>query len=513
MKAAKRNINDLKVISYYTGYIVIGIALLMLIPILTAVVLKEHEPLVDFIISMNISLMLGFTLMILGNVNKEKVYMEWKHGLIIASLSWIVLMALCAIPYYLSNHMVSFIDACFDVMSGFTTTGVFLLQDLDHTSVSLNIWRHMITFVGGQGMVVLAIMFLPKKTQGAYKMYVGEGKDVELVPNATHTTKLIWQISLLYFAIGTFVFWIDGMFVGLNPFSSLYHAACIFASAWSTGGFGPMSQNMLYYHSFSYEIITIIFFMLGTLNFGFHYSVWKGNKKEIYKNIEVQTLFVTIMITSFFTVKGLTMLNVYPDAIAVFRKGVYGLLSAHTTTGFMNLYARQFALEWGNFANLIMIIAMLLGGCACSTAGGFKALRIGIVFKGLIADIKKSLVSERRVKVVKFHHLKEQTLDGDVVKSSAIIILLYMMLFLIGTMIGCYYGYPLVDSAFESASVAGNVGLSIGITSVAMPLGLKLYYILAMYLGRLEFISVFVLIGFTIGGIKKICIKKQEKSY
>ena len=508
MKTAKRNINDLKIISYYTGYIVIGTALLMLIPIITSIILKEYEPLIDFIISMNISLITGFTLIILGNENKDKIYMEWKHGLIVASLSWILLMMLCAIPYYLSGNMNSFIDACFDVISGFTTTGVFLIQDLDHVSVSLNIWRHILTFVGGQGMVVLAIMFLSSKTQGAYKMYVGEGKDVELAPNTRHTTRIIWEISLLYFAIGTFVLWINGMFIGLNPLRSLYHAVCIFASAWSTGGFSPMSQNMLYYHSFSYEIVTVIFFVLGALNFGLHYSVWKGNKKEIYKNIEIQSFFITIMLTSFFIVKGLTRLSVYPDAIAVFRKGVYGLLSAHTTTGFMNLYARQFALEWGNFAILIMIIAMLFGGCACSTAGGFKSLRIGIVFKGIIAEIKKTLISDRRVKIFKFHHLKEHNLDSDVVKSSSLIIILYMILFLGGVMIGCYYNYPLLDSAFESASVVGNVGLSIGITSVSMPQVLKIYYIVAMYLGRLEFMAAFALVGFAIGGMKKICTKK-----
>lgn len=508
MKTAKRNIDDLKVISYYTGYIVIGTALLMLIPIVIALFTKEYEPLLDFLISMNISLIIGFTLMILGNVNKDKLYMEWKHGLIIASLSWILLMILCAIPYYLSSHMMSFVDACFDVMSGFTTTGVFLLQDLDHVSKSLNIWRHILTFVGGQGMVVLALMFLSAKTQGAYKMYVGEGKDVELVPNVKHTTRLIWQISLLYFLLGTFIFWLNGMYIGLKPLSSLYHAVCVFASAWSTGGFSPMSQNMLYYHSFSYEIVTIVFCILGALNFGFHYSVWKGNKKEIYKNIEIQSFFVTIMITSFFIIKGLTKLSVYPDALSIFRKGVYGLISAHTTTGFMNLYARQFSLEWGSFANLIMIIAMLLGGCACSTAGGFKALRIGIVFKGFIAEIKKSLISERRVKVFKFHNLKDHVLDSDTVKSSALIILLYIILFVIGTMIGCYYDYPILDSAFESASVTGNVGLSIGITSVTMPQVLKVFYIIAMYLGRLEFISVFALVGFTIGGIKKVCMRK-----
>jgi trk system potassium uptake protein TrkH len=479
----------------------------MLIPILTALFLKEFEPLLDFIISINISLIVGFILMILGGINNEKIEMQWKHGLIIAALSWIILMVLCSIPYFLSGHMISFIDALFDVMSGFTTTGVFLLQDLDHLSISLNLWRHILTFVGGQGMVVLAITFLFGSTQGAYKMYVGEGKDIELVPNVKGTARIIWIISLVYLLVGMLALWINGIAIGLEPLNALFHAFSIFASAWSTGGFGPMSQNMLYYHSFSYEMLTIIFFILGSLNFGLHYSIWKGNKKEVYKNIETQSFFITATITTFLAVQGLAKLNVYPDAISIFRKGVYNMLSAHTTTGFMNVYARQFALEWGDFAIVMMTIAMLIGGSACSTAGGFKGLRVGVVFKGLIADIKRSLVSERRVKVFKFHHIKDHILDSDIVKSSGLIIICYMFLFVIGTVIGCYYGYPLLDSAFESASISGNVGMSIGVTSVTMPLGLKIYYIIAMYLGRLEFISVFALIGFTIGGIKKLCSK------
>lgn len=508
MKQARRNINDIKIISYYTGYIINGTALLMIIPIIVSLFIREYEPLVDFIISINISLILGITLMWFGSTKKENIYVQWKHGLIIAALSWIVLMVLCALPYYFSGHMISLLDACFDVMSGFTTTGVFLLQDLDHISISLNIWRHILTFVGGQGMVVLAITFFSSKMQGAYKMYVGEGKDIELLPNVRQTTRMIWYISLIYLAIGTFVFWINGMFIGLSPLRSLYHGFCIFAAAWSTGGFSPMSQNMLYYHSLSYEVSTIIFFFIGSLNFGFHYAVWKGNKKEIYKNIEMQTYLISILITTLIIVVGLAKLNVYPDSVSIFRKGVYMLLSAHSTTGFMSVYARQFALEWGQFALIGMIIAMLVGGCACSTAGGFKALRVGIVFKGFIADIKKSLTTEKRVKVYKFHHIKDHVLDSDVVKSSALIIICYMILFLGGVLIASYYGYPVIDAAFESASITGNVGLSIGITSVSMPTLLKVYYIIAMYLGRLEFLSVFALLGFAIGGVKKLCTKK-----
>lgn len=507
MKSDKKVIYDIKIISYYTGYVILGTAALMTIPILTSLAFKEWNAVMDFIISINISLGTGFVMLLVGRDAACRVKFEWKHGLVVASLSWIMLMFLCAIPYKLSGHVTSFLDAAFDVMSGFTTTGLVMTQDLEHLSMGLNMWRFILTFVGGQGMVVLALCFLVKNTAGAYKMYVGEGKDIELVPNVKGTSRIIWAISMVYLGVGTLMFWINGMVIGLKPVSAFFHGLFMFMSAWSTGGFAPMTQNMLYYHSMSYEILTIVFFIIGSLNFGLHYAVWTGNRKEIFKNIETQSFFITATITSFFVVLGLSKLNIYPNAVALFRKGVYNLLSAHTTTGFANVYARQFFLEWGDFAVLMMVIAMLIGGSACSTAGGFKGLRVGIVFKGIIADVKRMLSSERRVNVFKYHHIKDNILEDGTVKSAAFIIICYVVLFTVGVGLGTYYGYPILSSAFEAASVTGNVGLSIGVTAPSMPAGLKVYYIIAMYLGRLEFVSVFVLIGFIAGGIKKVCTR------
>ncbi|MGV8983179.1 TrkH family potassium uptake protein [Clostridium sp.] len=507
MKKIVKNFDGFKIINFYVGYVIMATACLMLIPIFTSLIFKEWSTLLDFIISISIALSLGVILMFTGRRKIDSVRLQWKHGLIIASSSWVILTLLCAVPYSLSGNTGSFLDAVFDVMSGFTTTGLVLTQDLDHLSMGLNMWRHIITFVGGQGMVVLALSFMVNHTTGAYKMYVGEGKDVELVPNVKNTARIIWKISIVYLIVGTTMLWINGIFIGLTPVSAFFHGLFIFMSAWSTGGFAPMSQNILYYHSLSYELLTMILFVLGSLNFALHYAVWQGNKKEVFKNIETQSFFITALIISFFTALKLTNSGVYSNGISVFRKGVYNVLSAHTTTGFGNLYARQFANEWGDFPVVMLIIAMLIGGSACSTAGGFKGLRVGLVFKSIIAEVDKLLNSDRKIKVFKFHHIKEIILEDGMVKSAYLIIICYIILFFIGTAMGTYYGYPVLSSAFEAASVTGNVGLSIGVTTPSMPAVMKIYYIIAMYLGRLEFISVFVLIGATFGGIKKLWLR------
>jgi trk system potassium uptake protein TrkH len=506
MTKVKSKSYNLEIISYYTGYIVLIIASLTLIPVITAILFQEWDPMLDFLISGSISLIVSLAMIMFGSRAKDnKSDFQWKHGFVIAALSWIILMLLCAIPYRLSGHTKSLLDASFDVMSGFTTTGLVMTQDLDHLSVALNMWRHMLTFIGGQGMVVLALTFLTKQVGGAYKIYVGEGKDIELVPNVKGTAKHIWVISMVYLIIGTAALWSIGIFIGLNPVSAFLHALYIFESSWSTGGFAPNSQNIMYYHSVFYETAAMVIFILGSFNFGLHYAIWQGKRREIVKNIETQSFFATSFIACILALAGLAKLNVYPDAIAGFRRVVFNVLSAHTTTGFGSVYARQFALEWGDFGILIMVIVMLIGGSACSTAGGFKGLRVGIVFKGLIMDVKKLLSSERSMKVYKYHHIKERILDDGIVKSSAIIICCYMVTFTIGTLLGTYYGYSFPDSAFESASVTGNVGLSIGVTTPSMPAVMKIYYIIAMYLGRLEFLSVFALIGYIFGGFKKLC--------
>jgi trk system potassium uptake protein TrkH len=259
----------------------------------------------------------------------------------------------------------------------------------------------------------------------------------------------------------------------------------------------------MYYHDFGFELIGMVFFIIGSFNFGLHFALIQGRRKEFIKNIEVISFAVTTLLATALAVYGLKSTGVYTDAIGLFRRVVYNVLSAHTTTGFGSIYARQFALEWGGLGITVMVIAMLIGGSACSTAGGIKGLRIGIIFKGIISDIKKLVSGENSIKVVKYHHIKDLVLDDAVFRSSAAVALLYLILFAGGVILSTAYGYPLAESAFEVASVSGNVGLSIGIISAQMPTLMKWYYMMAMYLGRLEFISVLALIGLMFKGAKQ----------
>ena len=500
----KLNTNSIQSVSYYTGNTMLIFTSLFVLPIIVAIGYGDLNSMFDFIISMSISILVSCGLILYGNKSKHSLEgLSWRHGLVVASLTWVLLTIISAIPYRLSGHSLSFLDALFDVMSGFTTTGVFLLQDLDHISQALNFWRHLLTFVGGQGMIVLAISFFVKEIGSAYKFYVGEGKDIALVPNVKGTAQWIWKISLIYLFIGTLLLWIQGINLGLNPLNSLFHGLYIFMAAWSTGGFAPNYQNILFYHDFLYESIGLVFFIIGSFNFGLHFALIQGKYSEFKKNIEIVSFFVTSFILSLLAVVYLNNTGMYTNAISLFRRVVYNLLSAHTTTGFGSIYAQQFASDWGGLGITVMVIAMLIGGSACSTAGGIKGLRVGIIFKGIYADIQKLMKGDKTMRVVKYHHIKDQILDDTTFRSSATIAILYIVLFAVGVILTTLAGYSLLESSFEVASVTGNVGLSIGITQASMPPYLKVFYIIAMYLGRLEFISIFVLVGMFFKGVKK----------
>ena len=504
MDALKTEITTQRIISYYIGVIVLGFSGLVLLPLGVAVLFAEWNVVLDFSITLSVALICGVLAIKFGIVTRHhRDRVSWRHGLIVASGSWIVLTVLSAIPYSLSGQSLSFLDAIFDVMSGFTTTGVFLLQDLDHVSQGLNFWRHLLTFVGGQGMVVLAVSFLVKELGGAYKFYVGEGKDIALVPNVKGTTRIIWRISLVYLAIGTLALTISGLLSGLNPVNAFFHGLYIFEAAWSTGGFAPTQLNIMFYHSFVYEVIGVVFFILGSFNFGLHYAILTGHRKEFFKNIESVSFMVTATLGSALAVFALQNTGIYTSATSLFRRVVYNVLSAHTTTGFQTVANRQFALEWGGLGVVVLTIVMLIGGSACSTAGGIKGLRIGIIAKGIMADIRRMISSEKRIKVEKYHHIKDMVLDDSTFRNASVIALLYIVMFAIGVLLTTAYGYSITDAAFEMASISGNVGLSIGVTQASMSDVIKVYYIIAMYLGRLEFLSIFALVGVMIQGGRK----------
>lgn len=491
-------VDDIKAIGFYLSKLVIGLGLCMLVPLVLGFFIKEMNPCFDFAISMLATLCIGLALNILCFTKKE---LGWMHSMVVVALSWICAMFIGAIPLYMSGHWASFLDACFEAMSGFATTGLVLVQDLDHLSLSHNLWRHFIMFLGGQGIILVVISFLFQSGGGALKMYIGEARDERILPNIVQTARFIWSLSLTYLVLGTFTFGSVLIAEGMSSLRAFFHGACIFMTAFDTGGFGVQSQNILYYHSARLELFNLVFMVLGAINFSLHYALWTGKRKELTKDIEIRTFCFTIFALWSLVAFALLSSKLYPNIFILFRKGFFQLLSAHTGAGHTTLYSYQFH-EWSQLALLGIIAAMALGGCVGSTTGAIKSLRIGILIKTIILEIKHLMLPEASKIKVKFYHLKEMFLEDRLVRQATLVMVLYLLLYLFGAGVGTFFGNTFIYSLFESTSAAANVGLSCGITNPAMPNFLKIVYILQMWFGRLEFISVFVFIGFIVAFVR-----------
>jgi len=492
-------LGDYKIIGYYLGKITVGLGILMAIPLAIAIGYGELTPAVDFLLSISIAFLFGITLVIVCYTKEDLATM---HAMSVASLSWLVAMFISAIPLILSGHYASYLDSCFEMMSGYATTGLSLCIDMDHMANAHNFWRHFTMYIGGQGIAVVALTFLFKGTAGSFRIYVGEARDERVLPNVIHTARFIWFVSLVYLGLGSGALAISATAGGLAPGKAIFDSVCVFMAAWDTGGFTPQSQNVLFYHNFVFEMITVSIMLLGSINFALHYAVWTGNRKELWRNIEIVTLFISIMVTLSITAWGVAGRGIYAEVIPFFRKVFYQLVSAHTGTGYSTIYPRQFVNEWGQLAMLGLTLAMGIGGSMCSTTGAIKVLRIGVLFKALRQDTKKLLIPDTAVLIQKFHHIKDYILEDKYVRSAALILISYINLYLFGTIAGMLCGYNLSDSLFESVSAAGNVGLSCGITMPSMPDILKIVYIVQMWAGRLEFMSILALSGMVFAALK-----------
>ncbi len=484
---------DVKLIGWGIGRVILGVGLIMTIPLVTALVSTEWDTVLDFLVGILACVAFWLVMEIYCHTRKD---LTWFHGLIVASGGWLVAMLFGAIPSFLSGHYKAYLDACFDLMSGYTTTGLYLLQDLDHVSHGLNMWRHLLTYAGGQGIIVIALTFLFAGTAGAFKIYVSEGKEEKLLPNVIGTARAIWMISLTYLVVGSLFIWISLLAEGMPVARGGLHSVWLFMGAWSTGGFAPQNLNLLYYHSLWVELVTMVIFVIGSFNFALHYAVWTGKRNEIYRNIEVRSFTTTAILGTFMLSIGFAKMGLFTSLTEFFRKGFYNLISGHTTTGNGTVYSVSFFREFGPIAMFAVILVMAIGASACSTGGGFKGLRMGIVARYIRSEIRRLASPESAVVREKIHHVQDIWIDDPLVKGAMFIIICYVVIYSLGAVLGVIYGYDPSVALFDSVSAGSNTGLSAGLTTPLMPALLKVYYIFEMWAGRLEFLSIVALFSF-----------------
>lgn len=483
-------LDDHRSIAHDLGRIVGVLSLAALAPLAWAVTNGEWRSATHFV------LLIGITTIVSAAADRLRPHrgraVGWSHGMVVTSLTWLVVPAFATLPLWMSGHYGRWLDSYFDAMSGVTTTGLATIQDLDHLPESVNLWRHILQFLGGQGIVLAALLFLAGT--GAMSLFEGEGREHRMFPNVRTTARFIWLVSAGHALIGITALTIGGVVIqGFEPIRAFFHGANVFMAAFDTGGFSPMSTSVGYYNSVYYEAIVSVLMLAGAMSFGLHHAIWQ--RQRMGRNIEVRTLAFTIGVTLMVTLVGLAIGGVADGVYPLTRVGLFHVLSAHTGTGFATVSTAEMA-RWSGLAFAGIAIAMALGGMSSSTAGGVKSLRIGVAFRAMRDTVREALLPEGAVVGRTFHQFGPQRLNPDLIRSVFTISLLYVALYLFGAGVALVYGYDLAPALFESISASAAVGLSVGVTSPDMPAILEIVYIAQMWIGRLEFIAIAALLGF-----------------
>lgn len=481
---------DVRVIGHYLGVLISFFSLLLVVPLVTALVLQEWEPATRYLLAIGLSLIVGSGMRMMriqpGRLNRQQ-------AMAVTGLAWFFLALIAAVPLALSDHYASYIDALFECMSGLTTTGASIVVDLDHLSNADNMFRFLMHFLGGLGLIVVALSLgiLGKGTSG---LYTSEGRSEHVLPNIVNTTRLISRIAIILVGVSAVMVTIICLIAGMEPIRAVLHAFWISISGFMTAGFTPTSQSIMYYHSLPLEIICMVLMILGTINFALFVEIWRGNTTAFFKDIEIRTAFIWLLVITVVFMSSLAATLTFSGLPEMLRRGVFMVVSSFSTTGFQVVTSNQITTVFSSGAMLMLALLMAVGGSSGSTAGGMKLSRIGMIAKSVVATIKETLAPDSaRVSVV-YTHIEKKVLSSDVVKSAMTVSALFIMTFVIGSLAGVAHGYDATSAIFESVSMASNGGLSSGIVSRGMPISLEFLYIIEMWTGRLEFTALLALL-------------------
>lgn len=482
---------DVRVVGHYLGVLILFSSLGLLLPFLTALVFAEWEPASRYLLTIGIALVVGTLLRFLriepGSLNRQQ-------ALAVVGLAWIVLAFVASIPLYMSGHFANYLEALFDSVSGLTTTGASILQDLNHLSYADNMWRFVMHFIGGLGLIVVALSFgLFGKRAGA-TLFSSEGRNEHVVPNVVQTTQTIAKIALIMITLATALLTIFCIVLGIEPTRAFLQGLWLAVSGFMTAGFAPMSESVLYYHSLSIEVTLMVLMIIGSISFVIHSIVWKGRLFAFFRDIEVRTMVVWLVLMTFVFAATFSASAAFSDVSAMLRRGLFMIVSAFSTTGFQNVTTNQLTTVLTSGAFLVLALMMAIGGSAGSTSGGIKLQRLAIIGKSIVITIKETLAPDSARVVVGYNHVGRQLVNTQLVKEAMTVFALFVITYVLGALAGIAHGYDASQALFESIAMTSNGGLTSGIATSGMPPTLEVVYIFQMWAGRLEFVTLLALV-------------------
>ncbi len=454
---------------------IIGTAFLL--PVGTALYLGEYDVIRAFIIPLAISWVLGG---IFYFIRPKKSVLSTRSVFVFVSASWIVISIFGALPLYFGNYIPSFVDAVFESVSGFSTTGSTILSDIEALPRSINLWRCETHWLGGMGIIALTAAILPIIGVGGFQLVKAESTGPEkgkITPKMANTAKALW---LLYFTF-TIAQFILLMFCGMDWIDALSHAF----STLGTGGFSTKNASLAGFNNLSVEIVCTVFMFLASINFSLYFYVITGKFREISRNSEFKAylgiFFVVVLCLAF------SLIKFYGSFETALRYSSVQTASIMSTTGFSTADFTQ----WPPLSQLLIFVLFFIGGCSGSTGGGFKVIRWVILSKQFRVEIKRML-HPHGVFNVRVNGIPGR---NDLVLNIAAFLFMYFLLVFATTVMGTIGGLDLFEALTGSLSMVGNVGPGWGRLTGNMgflPDWLKCWYCFAMIAGRLELYNLII---------------------
>lgn len=434
-----------RMIKNVLGWILLFEAAFLFIPAIAALIFREDE-IVAILISIALCVGIGGILLFVGKPRKTTLYS--KEGFVIVSLSWILLSAFGALPFFISGQIPSYIDAFFETVSGFTTTGASIIKDVEAFPKSLLLWRSFTNWIGGMGVLVFVMAFIP--LSGATNMHImkaeSPGPSVsKLVPRVKTTALILYSIYFILTVI-QFVLLIIGGIFGLDEKMGIFEALCTAFSTAGTGGFGIKNDNFNGFSTYT-QIVIAVFMLLFSVNFTSYYLVTKKKFKEAL-NSEVRCFFVVVFAaTMIITINIYGSFNSLRNAI---KHAFFNVSSIISTTGFATA---DFA-EWPALSRGILLLLMMTGACAGSTCGGIKLSRIIIFFKSLGREFRCMLHPKQVKKIT----VDNQPVENETVRSVTVYLICYTIVFIISYLIICFENTDF-ETGFSAVMTAiNNIG-------------------------------------------------------
>jgi trk system potassium uptake protein TrkH len=409
-----------------------------------------------------------------------------KEGFAIVTFGWLFFAIFGSLPFLLSGSISTVTDAFFETMSGFTTTGATIITHIEEMPHGVLFWRSLTHWIGGMGIIVLSLAILPFLGVGGMQMYRAEvpGPTADrLTPRIAQTAKILWGVYVAFTAVEAALL----MFGGMNLFDALCHAFGTLA----TGGYSTKSGSIGAYGSAYIDYVVIVFMLLAGTNFVLHYRFIKGDWKAYLRNHEFLFFISLVGLATFFI--GLdTYFNHYHELPETIRKSLFQVVAILTTTGYGTADYEQ----WSFSSQFILFMLMFFGGCAGSTGGGIKMLRIHILVKSVLAEITRLLHPHAVVPV----RIGGQTVPREVVANIVGFFIMFVMIYVISVFIMSAMGLDMATSFGSVAAALGNIGPGLGSVGPTdnyahIPTVGKWYLTFLMLSGRLELYTVLILLS------------------